>query len=150
MNPELQRETQLGANHYPTTTLGPPPSRHVEAIKSNHIYLKSFFVNATNISQRLFSRFVVLKNQQYYSEICVFDKRTIGDNGKFYLKLVKATLITIVMLGHHRRGTMVPCSGAPWTHPWCPIKFPRLIYHSQHPSGARVHSGARLLVPSPQ
>ena len=38
------------------------------------------------------------------------------------------------------------CSGAPW----CPIKFLRLIYHSQHPSGARVHSGERLLVPSPQ
>ena len=30
----------------------------------------------------------------------------MGDNGRFYLKLVKATLITIVMLGHHGRGTM--------------------------------------------
>ena len=38
------------------------------------------------------------------------------------------------------------CSGAPRY----PIKFLRLIYHSQHPSGARVHSGERLLVPSPK
>ena len=30
----------------------------------------------------------------------------MGDNGVFHLKLVKATLITIVMLGHHGRGTM--------------------------------------------
>ena len=30
----------------------------------------------------------------------------MGDSGIFYLKLVKATLITIVMLGHHGRGTM--------------------------------------------
>ena len=30
----------------------------------------------------------------------------MGDNGIFYLKLVKATLITIVMLGHHGRGAM--------------------------------------------
>ena len=30
----------------------------------------------------------------------------MGDNGRFYLKLVKATLITIVMLGHHGRGKM--------------------------------------------
>ena len=30
----------------------------------------------------------------------------MGDNEIFYLKLVKATLITIVMLGHHGRGTM--------------------------------------------
>ena len=30
----------------------------------------------------------------------------MGDNGRFYLKLVRATLITIVMLGHHGRGTM--------------------------------------------
>ena len=30
----------------------------------------------------------------------------MGDNGRFYLKLVKATLITIVMLGHHGWGTM--------------------------------------------
>ena len=54
------------------TTLGPPPSRHLKL--SNHIYLKSFFVNNLNISQSLFSRFVVLKNQQYYSEIFVFLK----------------------------------------------------------------------------
>ena len=32
--------------------------------------------------------------------------RTMGASGRFYLKLVKATLITIVMLGHHGRGTM--------------------------------------------
>ena len=30
----------------------------------------------------------------------------MGDNGRFYLKLVKATLKPIVMLGHHERGTM--------------------------------------------
>ena len=30
----------------------------------------------------------------------------MGDNGIFYLKLVKATLVTIVMLGYHGRGTM--------------------------------------------
>ena len=30
----------------------------------------------------------------------------MGDNGRLYLKLVEATLITIVMLGHHGRGTM--------------------------------------------
>ena len=32
--------------------------------------------------------------------------RTMGDNGRVYLKIVKATLITIVMLGHHGRGTV--------------------------------------------
>ena len=56
-----------GANLYPRAPA-------LKAIKSNHIYLKSFFVNNTNISQRLFSQFVVLKNQQYYSEIFVFLK----------------------------------------------------------------------------
>ena len=30
----------------------------------------------------------------------------MGDNGIFYFKLVKDTLITIVMLGHHGRGTL--------------------------------------------
>ena len=30
----------------------------------------------------------------------------MGDNGRIYLKLVKATLITIVMLGDHGRGTI--------------------------------------------
>ena len=30
----------------------------------------------------------------------------MGDNGIFYLKLVKATLITIIILGYHGRGTM--------------------------------------------
>ena len=30
----------------------------------------------------------------------------MGDNGIFYLNLVKVTLITIVMLGRHGRGTM--------------------------------------------
>ena len=47
------------------------------------------------------------------------------------------------MLGHHGRGSMDIML-------WGTIKFLRLIYHSQHPSGARVHSGERLLVPSPQ
>ena len=30
----------------------------------------------------------------------------MGDNRRFYLKIVKATLITIVMMGYHGRGTM--------------------------------------------
>ena len=30
----------------------------------------------------------------------------MADSGVFYLKLVEATLITIVMLGHHERGTI--------------------------------------------
>ena len=30
----------------------------------------------------------------------------MGDNERFYLKLVKATHMTIVMLGPHGRGTM--------------------------------------------
>ena len=45
------------------------------------------------------------KNYIVTSEYCAFSG-TMGDNGIFYIKLVKATLITIVMLGHHGRGTM--------------------------------------------
>ena len=41
----------------------------------------------------------------------------MGDNGIF-LKIVKATLITIVILGHHGRGTMDMLQGT--MGPWCP------------------------------
>ena len=54
----------------------------------------------------------------------------MGDNRRFYLKLVKATRITIVMLGHHGRGTMDMLRGTMdmsmvpqyWHRcPWCPF-----------------------------
>ena len=74
----------------------------------------------------------------------------MGDNGKFYLKLVKEGY------AYNNRH-----AGAPWT--WynehapgqhghihgVPLSFYTLII-TQHPSGARVDSGERLLVPSLQ
>ena len=58
----------------------------------------------------------------------------MGDNKKFYFKLGKATLITIVMLGHHGRGTMdmlrgtMNVHGAPLLALMSMVPRPQIIY----------------------
>ena len=71
----------------------------------------------------------------------------MGDNRRLYRKLVKATLTTIVMLGHHGRSTVdigSPIMGLFFL--WCPVlreyilfKFPYpIIIHKKYESASFV------------